>query len=125
MAEKAKGKKEQPQVPEKATAKPGEKPGAKPAEKAGAKPAEKPGAKPVAAEVPEEKPVEKPVEKVKEKPAKVKKKEKPAYSRYKVDASGLTRLRPYCERCGPGYFMADHGNRFACGHCGFTRYKRA
>jgi ribosomal protein S27AE len=21
--------------------------------------------------------------------------------------------------------MADHGNRFACGHCGFTRYKRA
>ena len=60
-----------------------------------------------------------------EKAPKVKKKQKPAYTRYKVDASGVTRLRPFCERCGPGYFMADHGNRFACGHCGFTRYKRA
>lgn len=107
MAEKARAKKEGPQ----------EKPVAKPAEKLAAKPMEKPEEKPV------EKPVEKPKEKEK-KPAKVKKKEKPAYTRYKVDASGLTRLRPYCERCGPGYFMADHGNRYACGHCGFTRYKR-
>ncbi|MCK4222727.1 30S ribosomal protein S27ae, partial [Candidatus Bathyarchaeota archaeon] len=24
----------------------------------------------------------------------------------------------------PGYFMADHGNRYTCGHCGFTRYKQ-
>jgi len=104
MAEKTKGKKAQP--PEKAAPKPAEKPAEKPVEK------------------PEEKPVEKPKEKGK-KPAKVKKKEKGAYTRYKVDdASGLTRLRPYCERCGPGYFMADHGDRFACGHCGFTRYKR-
>jgi len=100
MAAKAKGKKEQPQPPEKTPPKPA------------AKPAEKP----------EEKPVEKPKEK---KPPKVKKKEKGAFTRYKIDASGLTRLRPYCERCGSGYFMADHGNRFACGHCGFTRYKRA
>jgi len=107
MAEKAKGKKEQP--PEKAAPKPAE------------KPAEKPVEKPV--EKPEEK--EKPVEKPKGKPLKVRKKEKGAYTRYKVDATGLTRLRPYCERCGPGYFMADHGERFACGHCGFTRYKRA
>ncbi len=102
MAEKAKGKKEQP-------------PG-----KAAPKPAEKPVEKPV--EKPEEKPVEKPKGK---KPPKVRKKEKGAYTRYKVDAAGLTRLRPYCERCGSGYFMADHGDRFACGHCGFTRYKRA
>ncbi len=107
MAEKPKGKREQPQPPEKAAPKPA------------ATPTEKPVEKPV------EKPEEKPVEKLKEKkPAKVKKKEKSAYTRYKVDVSGLTRLRPYCERCGPGYFMADHGNRFACGHCGFTRYKR-
>jgi small subunit ribosomal protein S27Ae len=61
--------------------------------------------------------------KPKEKAPSVKKK-KPAYTHYKVDATGLTRLRPFCERCGPGYFMADHGDRFACGHCGFTRYKR-
>ena len=43
---------------------------------------------------------------------------------YKVQGEGLKRLRPFCERCGPGYFMADHGNRYTCGHCGFTRYKQ-
>ncbi|MEE8632135.1 MAG: 30S ribosomal protein S27ae, partial [Candidatus Bathyarchaeia archaeon] len=31
-------------------------------------------------------------------------------------------LRPFCERCGPGYFMANHGDRHTCGNCGFTRY---
>ena len=109
MAEKTKGKKEQP--PEKT------------APKAPEKAVEKPAAKPT--EKPEVKPEEKPVEKAKGKKApKVRKKEKGAYTRYKVDATGLARLRPYCERCGPGYFMADHGNRYACGHCGFTRYKR-
>ena len=44
---------------------------------------------------------------------------------YKIEGETVTRLRPFCERCGPGYFMADHGNRFSCGHCGFTRYKVA
>jgi small subunit ribosomal protein S27Ae len=43
---------------------------------------------------------------------------------YKVQGEDLKRLRPFCERCGPGYFMADHGNRYTCGHCGFTRYKQ-
>jgi len=87
-------------------------------------PAEKPTApaeKPVEAP-----PVEKPKEKAK-KPPKVRKPEKRMHTRYKIDEQGLTltRLRPYCERCGPGYFMADHGDRYSCGHCGFTRYKRA
>lgn len=110
MAEKAKGKKEPPAA--------AEKPAAKPA----GKPTEKPVEKPV--EKPEEKPEEKPVAKAKGKKApKVRKKQKGAYTRYKLESTGFTRLRPYCERCGPGYFMADHGNRFACGHCGFTRYK--
>ncbi len=44
-------------------------------------------------------------------------------SLYKIDKDKLIRLRPTCERCGPGYFMADHGDRYSCGHCGFTRYK--
>jgi small subunit ribosomal protein S27Ae len=100
------------------------KPAEKPAEKPSGKPAtvEKPTAPAVAVEKPEEKPVEKP--KKGKKPPKVKKKEKGAYTRYKVDDKGLTRLRPYCERCGQGFFMADHGNRYSCGHCGFTRYKQ-
>ncbi|MEM2102737.1 MAG: 30S ribosomal protein S27ae [Candidatus Bathyarchaeia archaeon] len=50
---------------------------------------------------------------------------KKIYTLYKIEGEAITRVRPFCERCGPGYFMADHGNRFACGHCGFTRYKVA
>jgi len=67
---------------------------------------------------------EKPKKLEKPKPEKKKKKEKGIFSCYKVDEKGLTRLRPFCERCGPGYLMADHGNRYTCGHCGFTRYKQ-
>jgi small subunit ribosomal protein S27Ae len=54
-----------------------------------------------------------------------KKKEKGLGTMYKVEGDKATRLRPTCERCGPGYFMADHHDRYTCGHCGFTRYKRA
>jgi small subunit ribosomal protein S27Ae len=52
------------------------------------------------------------------------KKEKGIGEYYKVEDGKLKRLRPSCERCGPGYFMADHGNRYTCGHCGLTRYKQ-
>ena len=51
------------------------------------------------------------------------KKEKPVSSYYVVKEGKVERLLPTCERCGPGYFMADHGDRHSCGHCGFTRYK--
>lgn len=54
---------------------------------------------------------------------KKKKVNKKIYTVYNIQGTTATRLRPFCERCGPGYFMADHGNRYACGHCGFTRYK--
>ena len=96
MAEKEKKKVEEPTMPE-------------------AKPEEKPEAEP------EEKPVEKTVKK---KPRKAKKKRKGVFSYYEIEEKGLVRLRPFCERCGSGYFMADHGNRYTCGHCGFTQYKR-
>jgi small subunit ribosomal protein S27Ae len=59
------------------------------------------------------------------KPEKKKKEEKGVFTLYKVDNEKLLRLRPTCERCGAGYFMADHGNRYTCGHCGFTKYKPA
>lgn len=59
------------------------------------------------------------------KPEKKKKEEKGVFTLYKVENDKVVRLRPICERCGPGYFMADHGNRYTCGHCGFTRYKPA
>jgi small subunit ribosomal protein S27Ae len=59
------------------------------------------------------------------KPEKKKKEEKGVFTLYKIESDKVVRLRPTCERCGPGYFMADHGNRYTCGHCGFTRYKPA
>jgi small subunit ribosomal protein S27Ae len=61
----------------------------------------------------------------KAKPEKKKKPDKKIYTLYKVEGDKVTRLLPACERCGTGYFMADHGNRYTCGHCGFTRYKHS
>jgi ubiquitin-small subunit ribosomal protein S27Ae len=43
---------------------------------------------------------------------------------YKIEGDKVVRQRPTCERCGPGYFMGNHEDRYTCGHCGFTRYKR-
>jgi small subunit ribosomal protein S27Ae len=80
---------------------------------------EEPDEEPV--EEPAEKPTKKEPEKKIEKP---KKNKKGVFVHYKVEKEGLKRLHPFCERCGPGYFMADHGNRYTCGHCGFTRYKQ-
>jgi small subunit ribosomal protein S27Ae len=60
-----------------------------------------------------------------EKTKKTEKKRKGLFSLYKIEKGNIVRLRPTCERCGPGYFMADHGDRYTCGHCGFTRYKPA
>ncbi len=56
---------------------------------------------------------------------KPKKEQKGIHAMYKIEGDKVTRQRPICERCGPGYFMADHHDRYTCGHCGFTRYKRA
>jgi len=43
--------------------------------------------------------------------------------KYEIKDGKLDRKRPFCNRCGRGYFMADHGNRFTCGNCGFTIFK--
>jgi small subunit ribosomal protein S27Ae len=61
-----------------------------------------------------------------EKPKQEKKKGKESgvHAMYKVEGAKVNRARPTCERCGPGYFMADHHDRYTCGHCGFTRYKQ-
>ena len=56
--------------------------------------------------------------------AEKKKEERGVHVLYKVEGEKVTRLRPTCERCGTGYFMANHQDRYTCGHCGFTRYKQ-
>lgn len=81
---------------------------------------------------PPEKVPEEPKEKVEEakpekvekaKPQKKKRVDKKIFTIFKIEGEKIVRLRPTCERCGTGYFMADHGNRYSCGHCGFTKYK--
>ena len=42
---------------------------------------------------------------------------------YVIKDGRLDRKLPFCNRCGRGFFMADHGNRFTCGHCGLTIFK--
>ncbi len=50
--------------------------------------------------------------------------DKKIHTIFKVEQNKIVRLRPTCERCGSGYFMAQHSDRYTCGHCGFTKYKR-
>ena len=59
-----------------------------------------------------------------EEKAEKKKEKKGVHALYKIEGEKIMRLRPTCERCGPGYFMANHQDRYTCGCCGFTRYKQ-
>jgi len=43
---------------------------------------------------------------------------------YKIEGDQVKRLRQTCPRCGPGVFMAEHANRWACGKCGYTDFKK-
>lgn len=29
-----------------------------------------------------------------------------------------------CPKCGPGVFLAEHKDRFSCGKCGYTEFKK-
>ena len=78
---------------------------------------------PAATATAEAAPVGKP-QKAEKKREKKHKNEKGVHAMYKAEADKVSRARPTCERCGPGYFMGDHHDRYTCGHCGFTRYKQ-
>jgi len=43
---------------------------------------------------------------------------------YKVEGGKVVRLKKSCPRCGPGVFMAEHADRFHCGRCGYTEFKK-
>ncbi|MFW9909529.1 MAG: 30S ribosomal protein S27ae [Candidatus Thorarchaeota archaeon] len=48
-----------------------------------------------------------------------------AHTMYKVDKSGKTTgVKRACPRCEKGTFMAEHFNRYACGRCGYSEFKR-
>lgn len=43
---------------------------------------------------------------------------------YNMDGSSFIRLKKECPRCGRGFFLADHKDRFTCGKCGYTLFKK-
>lgn len=45
---------------------------------------------------------------------------------YKVDSKTgkITPTKRTCPRCEKGTYMAEHFDRFACGRCGYTEFKR-
>ena len=44
------------------------------------------------------------------------------WKKYKVHDNKLTRSKS-CPKCGAGYFLADHKNRYYCGHCHYLEMK--
>ena len=45
------------------------------------------------------------------------------WKKYKVEGNKLVRDK-CCPKCGPGYFLAEHKDRFVCGHCGYVESKK-
>jgi len=43
---------------------------------------------------------------------------------YEIQEGKIIRKRKFCPRCGPGVFLAEHKDRYSCGKCGYTEYKR-
>ena len=43
---------------------------------------------------------------------------------YKIEEDKLIRTHRACPKCGTGYFLADHYDRWSCGHCAYTVFKR-
>ncbi len=46
------------------------------------------------------------------------------YQMYTVTEEGVKRKSKFCPRCGSGVFMAEHVDRWHCGRCGFTEFKK-
>ena len=43
---------------------------------------------------------------------------------FKIEENKITRLKKTCPKCGPGVFMGEHKDRYACGKCGYTEFKK-
>ncbi len=62
---------------------------------------------------------------VSEEPSEPKERDKSKrYELFESEDGEVKRLRKSCPRCGPGIFLADHGERLACGKCGYTEFKQ-
>ena len=45
------------------------------------------------------------------------------YKLYNTSGEKVERSRKTCPKCGPGMFLAQHGNRTVCGKCTYTEFK--
>ena len=43
---------------------------------------------------------------------------------YELKEGKVARKKQACPKCGEGVFLAEHGNRFHCGKCEYTRWKK-
>ncbi|MGC8662813.1 MAG: 30S ribosomal protein S27ae [Thermoplasmata archaeon] len=43
---------------------------------------------------------------------------------YEIADGKLIRKRKSCPKCGPGVFLAEHEDRYTCGKCGYTEFKK-
>ncbi len=43
---------------------------------------------------------------------------------YEIQDGKLVRKKRSCPICGPAIFMADHYDRYHCGNCKYTVFKR-
>ncbi|MFX1443935.1 MAG: 30S ribosomal protein S27ae [Promethearchaeota archaeon] len=43
---------------------------------------------------------------------------------YTIEGDKLVRTHRTCPKCSAGYFLADHYDRWSCGKCGYTVFKR-
>jgi small subunit ribosomal protein S27Ae len=43
---------------------------------------------------------------------------------YNIEEDKLVRTHRSCPKCGPSYYLADHYDRWSCGKCGYTVFKR-
>ncbi|NPA76597.1 MAG: 30S ribosomal protein S27ae [Candidatus Diapherotrites archaeon] len=46
------------------------------------------------------------------------------YKKYKIEDGKLVRAGKTCPKCGPGVFLAEHKDRWHCGRCGYTEFKK-
>ncbi len=43
---------------------------------------------------------------------------------YEIKENTVERKRKICPKCGQGVFMAEHKDRFSCGKCSYTEWKK-
>jgi small subunit ribosomal protein S27Ae len=58
------------------------------------------------------------------KPAVKKGKSIKVYSYYNVSGDKAKCTKKSCPKCGNGFFMSEHKDRFACGKCGYTEFRK-